>query len=65
MFFHCLVLGQQDWMKQLNQSGQFTVFAPSDEAFAKMDAEARDRLLKGQGCINSERLIRCVHWIVQ
>lgn len=36
-----------------NQPGQLTVFAPTDDAFAKLNPELRDRLMKGQGCVHS------------
>jgi len=31
-------------------TGHFTVFAPTDEAFAKIDQRTRDQLLSGSGC---------------
>merc|ERR1719412_3107451 len=31
-------------------TGHFTVFAPTDEAFAKIDQRTRDQLLPGSGC---------------
>lgn len=38
----------------LNQpTGQLTVFAPTDDAFAKLDPELRERLMKGEGCVHS------------
>lgn len=40
-------------MERLSKNGQLTVFAPTDDAFAKLDADVRDRLMKGQGCVHS------------
>lgn len=37
----------------MNQPGQLTVFAPTDEAFSKLNPELRDRLMKGEGCVQS------------
>ena len=36
-----------------SQPGQLTVFAPTDDAFAKLNPELRERLMKGQGCVHS------------
>jgi len=41
-------------MESLKEPGQLTVFAPTDNAFAKMDAEDRERLMKGHGCASSK-----------
>jgi len=40
-------------MDSLDQPGKLTVFAPTDDAFAKMDPEDRERLMKGHGCATS------------
>lgn len=37
----------------MSQPGQLTVFAPTDDAFAKLNPELRDRLMKGEGCVQS------------
>lgn len=47
-----LVLRDQD-SALFNQPGQLTVFAPTDDAFSKLDSELRERLMKGQGCVHS------------
>ena len=54
-FFEFPVLETQNF-DLLNEAGQLTVFAPTDEAFAKMDAEDRRRLMKGHGCAASMKL---------
>ena len=36
-----------------SQPGQLTVLAPTDDAFAKLNPELRERLMKGQGCVHS------------
>jgi transforming growth factor-beta-induced protein len=46
------VLREQD-VAMFSQSGQLTVFAPTDDAFAKLNPELRGRLLKGEGCVHS------------
>lgn len=40
-------------VERLGKGGQLTVFAPTDDAFGKLDADVRDRLMKGQGCVHS------------
>jgi transforming growth factor-beta-induced protein len=35
---------------KLSEEGQFTVFAPTDQAFEKLDAKIRDKILSGNGC---------------
>jgi uncharacterized surface protein with fasciclin (FAS1) repeats len=46
--FNTLVqlLKAADWVEPLNGAGPFTVFAPTDEAFAKIDAATLESLLK-------------------
>jgi len=34
----------------LSKDGQFTVFAPTDQAFNKLDAETRAKIMNGNGC---------------
>ncbi|EFX82642.1 hypothetical protein DAPPUDRAFT_302377 [Daphnia pulex] len=46
------LLREQD-VAMFSQSGQLTVFAPTDDAFAKLNPELRGRLLKGEGCVHS------------
>ena len=46
------MLGEQD-LAMFSQPGQLTVFAPTDDAFAKLNPELRERLMKGQGCVHS------------
>ena len=52
----CSVIGNEFMAAKLSEPGQFTVFAPTDEAFAKLDTETRERLMKGESCIHSEFL---------
>lgn len=40
-------------MERLSKDGQLTVFAPTDEAFGKLNADVRDRLMNRQGCVHS------------
>lgn len=47
-----VVLRDQD-LTMFNQAGQLTVFAPTDDAFAKLDSELKNRLMNGQGCVHS------------
>nr|CAH0107340.1 unnamed protein product [Daphnia galeata] len=46
------VLKDQD-TAMFSQPGQLTVLAPTDDAFAKLNPELRERLMKGQGCVHS------------
>lgn len=41
----CKLLKAADWVEPLNGAGPFTVFAPTDEAFAKIDADTLESLL--------------------
>jgi len=34
----------------LSEEGQFTVFAPTEEAFNKLDAKTRNKIMSGNGC---------------
>ena len=45
------IIGKSKMAEKLAESeGQFTVFAPTDEAFEKMDKVLRDKMLRGDGC---------------
>merc|ERR1712117_407355 len=43
-------LDKSGLMKELSGEGQFTVFAPSDEAMDKLDENIKERLMSGSGC---------------
>lgn len=40
-------------LNKLEEDGHFTVFAPSNTAFDKLDAGLRSKYLRGQACANS------------
>ncbi|MBX3379141.1 MAG: fasciclin domain-containing protein [Phycisphaeraceae bacterium] len=42
----CRLLKAADWVEPLNGAGPFTVFAPTDEAFAKLDPATLESLAK-------------------
>jgi len=50
----CTALKAAGWVDQLKGKGPFTVFAPTDEAFAKLPAGTVEMLLKPE---NKDKLI--------
>jgi len=42
----CKLLKAADWVEPLNGAGPFTVFAPTDEAFSKLDAATLESLMQ-------------------
>ena len=49
-------LKKADLIETLKGEGPFTVFAPTDAAWEKMDADAREKLLNPEGEAGKERL---------
>lgn len=47
--FHA-ALESSGLVEALSQEGQFTVFAPTEAAFNKLDAKMRDKIMSGNGC---------------
>ena len=43
-------LQQTELADLLAEEGDYTVFAPTDSAFAKLDSETREALVGGGGC---------------
>ena len=43
-------LDKSGLMEQLSGEGQFTVFAPSDEAMDKLESNIKERVMSGSGC---------------
>ncbi|MGQ0626876.1 MAG: fasciclin domain-containing protein, partial [Phycisphaerales bacterium] len=47
------LLKEADWHNQLSEAGKFTVFAPTDEAFKKVDAKALESLRKDKKALGN------------
>eukprot|EP00091_Calanus_sinicus_P004503 TRINITY_DN14830_c0_g1_i1.p1 TRINITY_DN14830_c0_g1~~TRINITY_DN14830_c0_g1_i1.p1 ORF type:complete len:332 (-),score=119.18 TRINITY_DN14830_c0_g1_i1:618-1508(-) len=43
-------LDKSGLLSKLSEEGQYTVFAPSDEAMDKLDTNIKERLMSGNGC---------------
>lgn len=39
----------------MKQNGHYTVFAPTDQAFANLDEVQRQKILSGTGCSSSKQ----------
>ncbi|RZC39086.1 transforming growth factor-beta-induced protein ig-h3 [Asbolus verrucosus] len=44
------VMESTDSFKNLRENGHYTIFAPTDEAFDKLEPSAKQKLLKGDAC---------------
>lgn len=53
MFIVIIVLENTDLDTLFKDDGHYTVFAPTDEAFEKLDPATREKLLGGKGCAGS------------
>ncbi|XP_044753028.1 transforming growth factor-beta-induced protein ig-h3 [Coccinella septempunctata] len=47
------VLESTDLLKKFKDEGHYTVFAPTNEAFDKLEQSTRDKLLRGEACAKS------------
>ena len=55
MFLFCAVLEVTGLDRAMRSDGSFTVFAPTDEAFANLGTLVVDRLLQNIQCLTSEQ----------
>ena len=58
-------LEEADMARLLAEDGDFTVFAPTDSAFAKLDSETRERVLGGGGCAGDIIMSHVLHQVSQ
>lgn len=55
------MISKGDLLKTLkDENGHFTLFAPTDAAFDKLDHSLRTRLLQGEGCVASKFSVICI-----
>jgi uncharacterized surface protein with fasciclin (FAS1) repeats len=47
-------LESTDSFKNLRENGHYTIFAPTDEAFDKLDPAVKQKLLRGDACAVSK-----------
>lgn len=52
MFF--AAIEKTDIPSHIKPEGHYTIFAPTDEAFNKLDEVQRQRILSGEGCAGSK-----------
>jgi len=57
-------LEDADLTKMLSEAGHFTVFAPTDSAFEKLDSVTRERVVGGSGCAGDLIRSHILHQVV-